>query len=101
MAEGTWKAIAEKKRSDLSNSIPQEWRIPAELLPPESQDDVTTWPGTSGWFTKEELAITELTASELVPKLASGEFSSEAVVRAFGKRAAAAHQLVWFLTPCY
>ncbi|KAH7038255.1 amidase [Microdochium trichocladiopsis] len=90
----TWETISAKKRQALADSIPAEWRIPTELMPPESQDDVTGFPEQSGWFTKDELAITGATVSELLPKLASGELSSEAVTRAFCKRAAAAHQLV-------
>ncbi|KAJ6779928.1 hypothetical protein PWT90_09325 [Aphanocladium album] len=89
-----WQDIGARKRALLSASIPKEWRVPSELLPPDSQDDVTMWPTTSGWFTQEELAITEQTAAQLVPRLASGELSSETVTRAFCKRAAAAHQLV-------
>jgi len=90
----TWDVLAAKKRQDLLNSIPDEWRIPANLLPPETQDDVTGFPESSGWFTREELDITNLTALELLPKLATGELKSETVTRAFCKRAAAAHQLV-------
>lgn len=90
----TWEEIGARKRAALQASIPEEWRVPPELLPPDSQDDVTGWPATSGWFTAEELAITELSASELVPKLASGALKSVVVTRAFCKRAAAAHQLV-------
>lgn len=90
----TWEEIGARKRAALLASIPEEWRVPPELLPPDSQDDVTGWPATSGWFTAEELAITELSASELVPKLASGALKSLVVTRAFCKRAAAAHQLV-------
>jgi amidase len=90
----TWEALAAKKRQDLLDSIPEEWRIPSHLLPPESQEDVTGFPESSGWFTQEELAITNSTALELLPRLASGELNSEAVTRAFCKRAAAAHQLV-------
>lgn len=90
----TWEEIGARKRAALFASIPEEWRVPTELLPPDSQDDVTGWPATSGWFTAEELAITELSASELVPKLASGALKSLVVTRAFCKRAAAAHQLV-------
>ncbi|KAH7008984.1 acetamidase [Ilyonectria destructans] len=89
----SWKQLGEKKRQDLQSSIPKEWLIPAQLLPSESQDDVTAWPETSGWFTAEELAITSLTAAELVPRLASGQLKSEDVTKAFCKRAAAAHQL--------
>ncbi|KAI1154547.1 amidase [Nemania diffusa] len=91
---GTWEAVAAKKRQDLLNSIPEEWRIPSHLIPPESQDDVTGFPESSGWFTQEELDITNSTAIELLPKLASGDLKSETVTRAFCKRAAAAHQLL-------
>lgn len=94
----TWEEIGARKRAALLASIPEEWRVPAGLLPPDSQDDVTGWPVTSGWFTAEELAITELSASELVPKLASGALKSVVVTRAFCKRAAAAHQLVCLLS---
>ncbi|ROW05086.1 hypothetical protein VSDG_00580 [Cytospora chrysosperma] len=90
----TWEEVGARKRAALLASIPPEWLIPADLLPPASQDDVTTWPETSGWFTPEELAITELSATELVGKLASGALKSVDVTKAFCKRAAAAHQLV-------
>ncbi|KAF4879008.1 Acetamidase [Colletotrichum siamense] len=88
-----WELAGAKKREALASSIPSEWRIPQNLLPPESQEDVTGWPETSGWFTPKELAITELNAAELLPKLASGELKSIDVTKAFCKRAAAAHQL--------
>ncbi|TGJ84961.1 hypothetical protein E0Z10_g3792 [Xylaria hypoxylon] len=91
---GTWEALAAKKRQDLLNSIPEEWRIPDHLLPPVSQNDITGFPESSGWFTREELDITNSTALELLPKLANGSLKSETVTRAFCKRAAAAHQLV-------
>lgn len=93
----TWEKIGAKKRQALLASIPSEWLIPAELLPADTEDDVTTWPETSGWFTDDELAITNSSASELVPQLAEGKLTSEAVTRAFCKRAAAAHQLVCML----
>lgn len=93
-SKGTWEEIAAKKRAALLASIPKEWTVPQDLLPPASQDDVMAWPEESGWFTPEELAITDLTASELVPKLASGTLKSVDVTKAFCKRAAAAHQLV-------
>ncbi|EGX89098.1 acetamidase [Cordyceps militaris CM01] len=89
-----WENIGARKRALLSASIPEEWRVPATLLPPDAQDDVTTWPATSGWFTQAELDITEQTATQLVAKLTTGALSSETVTRAFCKRAAAAHQLV-------
>lgn len=90
----TWEQIGARKRAALQASIPKEWVVPVDLLPPDSQNDVTTWPESSGWFTTEELAITDLTATELVSKLASGTYSSVEVTKAFCKRAAAAHALV-------
>ncbi|KAL6824688.1 amidase signature domain-containing protein [Trichoderma sp. SZMC 28015] len=92
-AKRSWEEIGAKKRSELQASIPKEWRIPENLMPPESQDDVTGWPETSGWFTEEELAITNSTIEELLSKLATGVLKSEDVTLAFCKRAAAAHQL--------
>ncbi|KAJ4387083.1 hypothetical protein N0V93_007670 [Gnomoniopsis smithogilvyi] len=89
----TWEQIAARKRAALQASIPKEWVVPTDLLPPDSETDVTTWPESSGWFTAEELAITNLTATELVSKLASGTYSSVDVTKAFCKRAAAAHAL--------
>jgi amidase len=92
----SWEELGAKKRSDLQASIPREWRIPDSLLPPLTQDDVTGWPEESGWFTVKELAITNMTAAELLSKMAAGELKSEDVTRAFCKRASAAHQLVSF-----
>ncbi|TWU70433.1 hypothetical protein ED733_000306 [Metarhizium rileyi] len=89
----SWKQISARKRQELLSSIPEEWLIPTEVLPADSEDDVTSWPDTCGWFTADELAITNSTATELIPRLVSGELSSEEVTRAFCKRAAAAHQL--------
>lgn len=90
----SWKDISDNKIYALNASVPEEWRIPEHLLPPKDQADVTKWPETSGWFTKDELTITSLAASELLKKLASGDLTSEHVTKAFCKRACAAHQLV-------
>ncbi|KAM0238362.1 hypothetical protein ACHAP5_008707 [Fusarium lateritium] len=89
----SWKDISDNKIHALNSSIPEEWRIPEHLLPPKDQVDVTKWPENSGWFTKDELAITSLTAAELLKRLACGNLTSEDVTKAFCKRACAAHQL--------
>jgi amidase len=94
MSEQNWEKIAEAKQAALAESIPSEYRIPKDLLPPDSQLDVTAWPGQSGWFTEKELEITGSTASEILRKIASKAWSSEDVTKAFCKRAAAAQQLV-------
>lgn len=89
-----WEQVAAAKRAALAESIPNEYRVPPQQLPPESQLDVTSWPRTSGWFSSEELVITDSTASHILQQIASKKWTSEAVTRAFCKRAAAAQQLV-------
>ncbi|KAJ5167171.1 uncharacterized protein N7482_005952 [Penicillium canariense] len=89
----TWETIAAQKRKALIASIPTEWVIPSNFLPPESQLDVTGFPKQSGWFTDHELAIISTPAPELLVNIATGSWTSEEVTRAFCKAAAAAHQL--------
>lgn len=93
-SEASWEKIAAGKRAALAESIPTEYRIPQDKVPPESQLDVTIWPKESGWFTPNELEITDSTASEILKKVASKAWSAEQVTSAFCKRAAAAQQLV-------
>lgn len=90
----SWESIAAAKRQSLLDAIPSEWVIPAEILPPEEQTDVTTFPRESGWFTDRELEITSTSAPELLTKISTGVWTSEEVTKAFCKAAAAAHQLV-------
>lgn len=89
----SWQGVAAAKRASLLESIPQEWRIPESLLPPEEQLDVTSFPSKSGWFTSLELDITSTSASEICQKIRAGEWSAKVVVSAYCKRAAAAQQL--------
>lgn len=89
-----WELVAGAKRDALLASIPPEWIIPANIFPPESQLDVTTFPKQSGWFTPAELDITGTAAPQILKKIAAGVWTAEEVTRAFCKRAAAAHQLV-------
>jgi amidase len=94
MSSGNWEEIARKKREALLAQIPADYRIPSEREPPQSQLDVSVWPRESGWFSEKELQITESTAISILQRIASQEWTSEDVTRAFCKRAAAAHQLV-------
>jgi amidase len=89
-----WEKVAAAKRAELADSIPHKYRVPEQQLPPDSQLDVTSWPKTSGWFSPEELEITDSTASQILQKIAAKTWSSEKVTKAFCKRAAAAQQLV-------
>jgi amidase len=88
-----WQDIAKNKRAALSESIPKEWRIPTNLMPPESQLDVTGFPQESGFFTDNELKYTSAKIPELLQQIHSGQWKAADVAQAFSKRAAVCHQL--------
>lgn len=88
-----WQDIAKAKRAALLDSIPAEWRIPADLMPPESQLDVTGFPTKSGFFTDDELKYTSTKIPELLQQIHSGKWKTVDVTSAFCKRAAVAHEL--------
>lgn len=94
----TWQEVAARKQAHRESRIPSEWRIPADLLPSSDLDNVQDFPKRSGFFTEAELKITECDATEIVNKVADGQWSSEEVVRATCKRAAVAQQLINCLT---
>lgn len=88
----SWEKIAADKRARIEASIPQEWRIKTK----PTEDSVMNFPKASGIMSAEELAITESSATDLVALMAAGKLTSVAVTTAFCKRAALAHQLVYF-----
>ncbi|CAF4555030.1 unnamed protein product, partial [Rotaria sp. Silwood2] len=89
-----WEELVAKKRKALAELIPEKWRIPADILPADSQHSVISYPETSSLLSDEELTITQLTVKELVEKIASRKYSAVQVCEAFCHRAAIAHQLV-------
>ncbi|KAK3117810.1 hypothetical protein LTR53_000498 [Teratosphaeriaceae sp. CCFEE 6253] len=93
-----WTDIAAKAQTKLRNSIPAEWRIPHDKLPPEDQLDVTGFPAKCGLLSDAELKITASYATEIVGAVAAGEWTSVEVATAFCKRAAIAHQVTNCLT---
>ena len=94
MASNDWQAISAKAKEKLNSSIPQDWRISKDELPPPDTRDVTDFPSKCGILTENEVAITDSYASDIVEKIAAGEWKAEDVTRAFCKRAAIAHQVV-------
>ncbi|KAL7904142.1 amidase signature domain-containing protein [Trichoderma velutinum] len=94
----SWTKISAEARAKLIDSIPAEWRIAQDKLPPESQLDVTSFPAESGILSQHELDITESFAIDIVRRLAAREWTSEEVTTAFCKRAAIAHQVTNCLT---
>ncbi|KAI0051681.1 general amidase [Auriscalpium vulgare] len=95
----TWQEIAADKRARQTESIPKDWLI---AKPPDDVLDVTTVPEDSGLLSDLELEITSVVdVSVLLNNLATGKWSSVAVVTAFAKRAIIAHQVTNCLTEIF
>ncbi|ESZ96477.1 acetamidase [Sclerotinia borealis F-4128] len=92
-----WEDIAREKRRERYSHLPDEWKI----CPVPPSRCVQDWPQTSGFFTPEELIITDSTASEVVRNIAERRWTAENVTRAVCKRAAAAQQLLNCLTEIF
>jgi amidase len=89
-----WESIASACQSSVLEAIPAKWRL--STRPDASVTDVRHIPQTCGLMTKEQLTITEQTASELLPQLHAGSLTAVEVTEAFCARAAIAHQCVRF-----
>jgi hypothetical protein len=89
-----WESQAQKGRDILNNSIPKQWLLPVDRLPPVSQKSVVDFPRKSGLLTERELIITDMSATALVTEMGNGKLSAEEVMVAFLKRAVLGHQLV-------
>lgn len=86
-----WKVQAAQKRLVQFESIPTDWRLSPDIVPPLN---AYTFLQSASHLTDKELAITNITdARTLLKKLANRQWSAIEVVRAFSKRAAIAQQL--------
>lgn len=90
----SWEDIGKRAQAKVFESIPPEWHLPSDKLPPADQADVLDVPYKSGLFSERELLITTSSATNIVEAIASGGWKAVEVTRAFCKRAAIAHQLV-------
>ncbi|ONH66212.1 Acetamidase [Cyberlindnera fabianii] len=92
--EEKWAGKIKAYNDTLEAAIPKEYLAPADLVPKDLDSghfNATLIPPKV--LDPETLAITELTAVEIVSKIASGELTSVAVLTAFIKRCTIAHQL--------
>jgi len=87
----SWQQIAAKKRKDLADQIPDEWRIDS-LQKEDHIRDVTDIPATCGLLSDEEIRIIECDLEGLLARLRIGNWSAVEVLTAFGKCAAIAQQ---------
>lgn len=91
-----WRDLVAQKQRESREKIPSEWILDEKLLAHVPRRLLEyNLPRHSGLLSETELGLTEkYTASQLLPKLASGQVSSLAVTTAFCKRAAIAQQVV-------
>ena len=86
-----WKAKGAAKKQAIRDSIPKEWII--EGISPETVPRALDFPFEKH-LSQGEMEITGLGMTELLSRLANGQYKAVEVTRAFAHRAAIAHQLV-------
>ncbi|KAL8924906.1 MAG: hypothetical protein Q9208_003789 [Pyrenodesmia sp. 3 TL-2023] len=86
-----WQKLAKAKLEAINDSIPKEWRV--ESLPSQEQQRDVTEDFIRQYLSTDEIEITEATATASVGKISAGQWTAEAVIRAFCHRASLAHQL--------
>ncbi|OBS26101.1 hypothetical protein FPOA_00044 [Fusarium poae] len=96
MGSSSWEDISVAAQAELLQAIPDQWRI--DLKQYSSQSNVSRIPLSCGVLSKRQIAITELTVSELQQHIRSRTLKSTEILEAFAARAAIAHQLVRCLT---
>ena len=87
--------------ADVNNAIPTEWRVNQTLLSPYPPgSDVRPLTQASGILSSQELAWTDPArdAIEALTAVAAGQITAVALLTAYAKRAAIAHQAVCCLT---
>ncbi|KAL9031336.1 MAG: hypothetical protein Q9196_000626 [Gyalolechia fulgens] len=87
-----WQTLAKAKLDSINESIPQAWRV-ASLPSNEEQRDVTG-DFIRQYLSPDEVGMTEASATTIVERVSSGQWTAEAVTKAFCHRASLAHQLV-------
>lgn len=75
-------------------SIPKEYLLPEDKLPPEDQQNVLDVPSKSGILTDEELEMLELDVPQLLEAYRKRTWTVRQVVTAYLKQAVIMHQLV-------
>ncbi|KAI4129007.1 MAG: hypothetical protein LQ338_002474 [Usnochroma carphineum] len=86
-----WQELGKAKLKSIKESIPEPWRL--ESLPSNEQQRDVTGGFVRQYLSREEIEITEAIATTIVERTSTGQWTAEAVTRAFCHRASLAHQL--------
>ncbi|KAL8700918.1 MAG: hypothetical protein Q9201_005187 [Fulgogasparrea decipioides] len=87
-----WQKLAKDKLESINKSVPKHWQL--ESLPNNEERRDVTGGHIRQYLSKDEIEITEAVAPTIVQKTSAGQWTAEAVMRAFCHRASLAHQLV-------
>ncbi|KAL8733922.1 MAG: hypothetical protein Q9181_003397 [Wetmoreana brouardii] len=86
-----WQKLAKDKLESINQSIPKHWRL--ESLPNNEERRDVTGDYIRQYLSKDEIEMTESVALTIVQQTSTGQWTAEAVTRAFCHRASLAHQL--------
>ncbi|TVY85118.1 putative amidase [Lachnellula suecica] len=87
----TWKEIRNRRRREINKKVPREYLLPPHLLTSRNSSNLIR---TSGLLSAREIDIVSPSATKLLEKIHSQEFTAVEVTRAFCKSSAVAHQAV-------
>ncbi|KAI3542006.1 amidase [Colletotrichum filicis] len=93
-----WRELAQVCIDIQKKSIPKEYELASDQIPPKDHQNVLDIPNESGILTTEEIRMTEQDASSLLEKYKSGQWTVKQVVTAFLKKTTMIHQLTNFAT---
>ena len=89
-----WEEICRKKRQDIDDQIPEQWRIPQEIRQKAKGIRQTAGSFIEGILPADVVDITKNDSTSLAKKIGDGTYTATAVATAFCHRAAVAQQIV-------
>ena len=92
-----YKSIATRAQQKVLDSIPYQWRLSPDIKT-RFTGDARSFALQCGILSSRQIEITQLSASEVLKCIHSGQLKAAEVTEAFCARAAIAHQLVNCLT---
>lgn len=89
-----WGQYAKISIEIRDNSIPKQWLLEPDSLPPKEQRTVLSVPADSGALTPAEIEMTDSDVEQLLEAYRSRKWTVRQVVTAFLKKAVMMNQLV-------
>lgn len=94
-----WTELRDIALEAREKSIPKQWLLPEDKLPPKEQLNVLEVARTSGILTDDEITILDQDVAQLLEAYKSKKWTVRQVVTAFLKNSVIVHQLVYHPHP--